>query len=184
MPTTREIEDAQQQIQDVVDGRYVEGANSVGRVQPGADAPENAVGFTDLGEGDQLTLLAFDPPWFGFSTDQAFDVMDRVMEGHGPEQWMDGIVASDQQAVFDEIRADDHAARVRDFGEADAAGYADRMADAYALQADALGPEPPQGAPITMGDLDEIELGWPSFEDQLAEAARRREYAREEDLER
>ena len=156
MPTTREIEAAQQQIHDLLDAQYVQGANGAEKIGQGMDAPENAVGFTDLDKGDQLSLLAFQPPWFGFSTDQSLDVMGRVMDGDGSEHWMDGIVASDQQAVFDEVRADERAGRARDFGEADAAGYAGRMADAYAVQADALGPERPQTPPITSEELDEI----------------------------
>lgn len=184
MPTTKEIEDAQQRIHDLLDARYVERENGVDRIASGMEAPENAVGFADLGEGDRLTLLAFDHPWSGFSTDQAFDVMDRVMEGHASEQWMDGIVASDHQALMEEVRSDEHAARVRDFGEEDAAGYADRMVQAFAVQADALGPEKPPSPPITQDELDEIELGWPSIEQLVSEATRYHGHAREEDLER
>lgn len=168
MPTTKEIEDAQNRIHELLDASYEQGPSSVGRVAPGA----GPLRFTDLGTADQLSLLAFDHPWSGFSTDQSFDVMDRVMEGHGSEQWMEGIVAGDQQAVFDEVRGDEHAARVRDFGETDAAGYAARMVEAYAVQADTLGPEKPLSPTVTQDELDEIEAGWPSIEQLVSEAAR------------
>ncbi len=85
-----------------------------------------------------------------------------------------------QKAVFAEIRADEHAARVRDFGEADAATYDARMAEAYRFRAEALGPEPPNPPPVTPAELEravaEIERQWQqpsSYDQRLAEAAAR-----------
>lgn len=176
MPTTKEIEDAQQQIHDLVDLECLQGPNGAAQVGEGMDAPENVVGFFEIEPKDQFSFLATQLSWDGFTNDQTLDIIDRVMDGHGPEQWMDGIVASDQQPVFEEIRADEHSARVRDFGEADAAGYEARMAEAYAVQADALELEPMPGPPITPEVLDEIERGWSTFDELLEDAAARISY--------
>ena len=51
---------------------------------------------------------------------------------------------SEMKALAAEIRAAEHAARVRDFGEADAATYDTRMAEAYRLRSQDLGQVPPE----------------------------------------
>ena len=50
------------------------------------------------------------------------------------------LSASEVKALHAEIRADEHAARVRDFGQADAATYEGRMAEANLLRAQEPGP--------------------------------------------
>src|SRR4051794_38198921 len=105
MPTTNEIEDAQQQIHDVLGAEYLQGPEGVSQVGEGAAPTDDAIRFTDIEPKDQFSILATQVSWDGFTNDQALDVIDRVMDGHGTEQWMDGIVASDQQAAFEEIRA-------------------------------------------------------------------------------
>lgn len=55
-----------------------------------------------------------------------------------------------------EWEADEHAARIRDFGEADAATYQARMAEAYRFRAEALAPAPPDPPPVGDEELDRI----------------------------
>jgi hypothetical protein len=69
------------------------------------------------------------------------------------------------KSLAEEIRQDEHAARVRDYGEADAATYDARMDEAYRYRAEALGlagsPERPS---ITDAELErfvgKLEQGW------------------------
>lgn len=69
------------------------------------------------------------------------------------------------RALAEEIRQDEYAARVRDYGEADAATYEARMAEAYRYRAEALGlTEVPDRPPLTDAELErllgEMERGW------------------------
>src|SRR5262245_57841201 len=68
--------------------------------------------------------------WAGFSEKQEMEVIARVMMNEPPEQWMIGIDTRDDdpkpstdelKALAEEIHQDEYAARVRDYGEADAA---------------------------------------------------------------
>jgi hypothetical protein len=69
------------------------------------------------------------------------------------------------KALAEEIRQEEFAARVRDYGEADAATYGARMAEAYRHRAEALGlAGSPARSPITDAELErlvgELERGW------------------------
>ncbi|RUL89421.1 hypothetical protein [Tautonia sociabilis] len=70
----------------------------------------------------------------------------------------DKLYWSDEEirALNGEWEADEHAARVRDYGEADAATYPARMAESYRLRAEALGPAPPPQTPVGPEELDRI----------------------------
>ncbi len=78
----------------------------------------------------------------------------------------DKMFWSDEEirALGAEWEADEHAARVRDYGEADAATYQARMAEAYRFRAEAIGPSPPDPPPVGDEELDriitELERGW------------------------
>ncbi len=58
------------------------------------------------------------------------------------------------KALHAEIRTDEHAARVRDHGPADAATYDDRMVAAYRFREQALGPSSPDPLPVTPAELE------------------------------
>ncbi len=60
------------------------------------------------------------------------------------------------EALIAEWESDEHAARVRDYGEADAATYPARMAEAYRSRAEALGPPPPGPTPVSPEQFDRI----------------------------
>lgn len=75
----------------------------------------------------------------------------------------------EQKALAAEIRADEHAARVRNYGEADAATYEQRVAEGAAT-VQHLEPEPP---PVSLADLEpvlaEIERQWQTPQERLQE---------------
>lgn len=56
---------------------------------------------------------------------------------------------AEQNALFAEIRADEHAARVRDYGEPDAASYEQRVKEG-AVSVRHLSPEPPPVGEVEM----------------------------------
>lgn len=74
---------------------------------------------------------------------------------------VDGYLAT-ERVLFEEWRADEHAARVRDFGAADAATYDERMAEADRLLAVEAGPAKPTDTVGMEALLDEIEASWPA----------------------
>src|SRR4051812_44306844 len=60
-----------------------------------------------------------------------------------------------------ELREEEHAARVQAYGEADAATYEERIAEALRYREAQSGPPAPvPPAPITEAELAEIERGW------------------------
>jgi hypothetical protein len=72
----------------------------------------------------------------------------------------------DNKALFAEIRADEHAARVRDYGEADAATYDQRVRDGAAT----VNHLPPELAPLTEPEMEravfEAERSWSPITDK------------------
>ncbi len=68
------------------------------------------------------------------------------------------------ERLLEEWAADEAAARARDLGEEAAATHDARMAEAYRLRAEQLGPPPPGPPPVGAGELDrivgELERGW------------------------
>ena len=79
------------------------------------------------------------------------------------------------KALFAEIRADEHAARVRDFGEADAGTHESRMAEAYRFREQILGPASSEPAPVTTTELERavVEIERTSYDSFLNEATNR-----------
>jgi hypothetical protein len=114
-----------------------------------------------MGNGDKLTKIAQrgDNPYRNVEFRTAWDDM-----GPEPEEF---LAPEETIAIAAEIRADEHAARVRDFGEADASTYEARMAEPYRLQAEALGPKPPISAPVTEAELSAIERSWTTPQDKF-----------------
>lgn len=79
------------------------------------------------------------------------------------------------KALFAEIRADESAARVRDFGVADAATHESRMAEAYRFREQILGPASPEPAPVTTTELERVvvEIERTAYDSFLSEATDR-----------
>jgi hypothetical protein len=74
---------------------------------------------------------------------------------------------AEQKALFAELRADEHAARSRDYGEADAATSAERVKEGSKTIRH-LEPEP---APITKSEIEravsEVEQSWAKSQDKF-----------------
>lgn len=73
------------------------------------------------------------------------------------------LTPAESRELQREFAADEHAARVRDFGQADAATHEHRMAEASKLR-EAAAPTPPEAPPATLKELEpvlqELEKGW------------------------
>jgi hypothetical protein len=155
MPTREQIESVVAEIERVQSGRS-------------ADKP-----WASLAHGEKYVALN-EIGWPGFTRRQEMVVIGRILADKPPELWMEGINGHDDDAVpshdelralAEEIRQDEFAARVRDYGEADAATYDARMAEAYRHRAEALGlAGSPEQPPITDAELErlvgELERGW------------------------
>jgi hypothetical protein len=123
--------------------------------------------------GEKYVALA-EIEWAGFTRREEMVVIGRILADQPPELWMEGIDRHDDdrlpspdelRALAEEIRRDEFAARVRDYGEADAATYDARMAEAYRHRALALGlagsaARPPIADAELERLLDELERGW------------------------
>ncbi len=125
----------------------IEWLKSMSYFQEEGRVPETASDTTlpwweDLSRSEQEAVLSADVSWEGFTEAEEQDVIRRVTEGEDSEFWMDGIGADDDRlptpdaavavnakALAAEIRADEQAARTRDYGEADAATYPERVAE-------------------------------------------------------
>jgi hypothetical protein len=125
-----------------------------------------------LSESQRPDALAVAIDWRGFTESQREGVIRRVLEGDDPDLWMDGIEesypsAEEIKALAAEIRADEHAARARDYGETDAATYGQRVADGAGAVRH-LDPELPA---VSSEDLDRvlpgIEQRWQTPQERL-----------------
>jgi hypothetical protein len=133
MPTKEQMKTAFRQIADVIGRNYIEGdgdqcscwfqpegGGPVGRsLFQGAPVgtPEP---FTDLPDKARIELLVDCVDWEGFTGTERRSVQQRVLEGGGPESWMNGIQvaghAMSPKALFSEWTADYAAAQTRDRG--------------------------------------------------------------------
>ncbi|WP_161602313.1 hypothetical protein [Tautonia marina] len=144
-----------------------------GRVIQAAPGQEGGYHFwDDLSESQRPDALTVAIDWRGFTESQREGVIRRVLEGDEPDLWMDGIEesypsAEEIKALAAEIRSDEHAARVRDYGETDAATYGQRVADG----ADAVRHLAPELPAVSSEDMDrvlpEIEQRWQTPQERL-----------------
>jgi hypothetical protein len=134
--------------------------------------------WAEVPEGGKLAILQDAVDWSGVSNrDRAHILLSEVDPGRISDKQrntlIDMAVAGDPRgaavlddgerpmspaelkALYAEIRADEHAARVRDYGAADAATYDDRMAEAYRFREQALGPAPPEPPRITPEEVEQ-----------------------------
>ena len=81
------------------------------------------------------------------------------------------LSAEGKRALTAEIRSDEHAARVRDFGQADAATYDQRVR----AGADTIQHLEPAPSPVSPADVERVvsEIERPSYDDFLNEATER-----------
>lgn len=165
-PTRDQIEATIERIKELSGITYMEGEEyDAGDQHPPRPGLE-PIPFHALTSGDRVELLAMLIDWEGFTDAQRGTVIRRVIEGQAPESWMEGIAPpGETRALAEEIRQDEHAARVRDYGEADAATYDARMAEAYRYRADALGAAgAPERTPVADAEVErivsELERGW------------------------
>lgn len=116
--------------------------------------------------------------WDGFDPEQKEKVFEAVIDGKQSREWLDGIKSDDrfrtedfvhetitperQQALAAEIRQDEYAARVRDYGPEDAATYEQRVQDG----ADSVHHLELETKAINRGEIErvvnEMESGWPT----------------------
>jgi hypothetical protein len=86
---------------------------------------------------------------------------------HGDRQADEDPLPAELASLAAEIRSDEHAARVRDYGEADAATYDQRVADGAAtVKHVAPVPEPADPAALNRS-VTEMESGWVSPQEQF-----------------
>lgn len=99
-----------------------------------------------MGKGDKLTELARlgDNPYRDVVFKTAWDKMaaepDDLAECAGPSSEQEQGSPKLKNPLFAEWREDEHAARVRDYGEADAATFEARRAEAVRLSEQAATP--------------------------------------------
>ena len=97
------------------------------------EPPKDAKHWGDLTPEQKSVAMAGQVTWEGFDAEQETAVIENVVSGKPPYEWMEGVDVGtaeiDRKELFDEWRADEHAARVRDYGEADAATYEQRVVD-------------------------------------------------------
>ncbi|WP_435008074.1 hypothetical protein P12x_005344 [Tundrisphaera lichenicola] len=139
--------------------------------------------WKDMPEPSKLAILQDSVDWSGVTNrDRAHLLLceidpgkltdpqrNRLIEAAAREDPVAGekpLSAAHMKALGAEVRADEHAARARDFGEADAATYHERLAEAYRLRGEEHGPEQPPSSPLTEAVLQEVERGW-SLETEL-----------------
>ena len=126
-------------------------------------------------EPSKLAILQDSVDWSGITNrDQAHILLgevdpgkisdpqrNRLIEAATREEVGDRLPSPpEMKALHAEIRADEHAARVRDFGEADAATYEGRLAEASRLRGDEHGPVQPAQPPLTEAELQAVEREW------------------------
>jgi hypothetical protein len=146
-----------------------------------------------LTHGEKYVALA-EIEWPGFTRKEELGAIARILADEPPEVWMEGIGSRDDdplpspgelRSLAEEIRQDEHAARVRYYGEADAATYDARMAEAYRHRSEALGlagaPERPM---VTDAELErlvgELERSWAARAELIADFVARIEQLRRE----
>ncbi|QEH36601.1 hypothetical protein OJF2_51850 [Aquisphaera giovannonii] len=144
--------------------------------------------WKDMPEPSKLALLQDQVDWSGVSNRDRATILlgqidvgkitdvqrNRLIDAATREEPVAGekpLSAAQVKALGAEIRADEHAARVRDFGEADAATYDARMAEANRLRSEEHGPVQPPSPPITEAELQGVERGWSKLGDQTANFA-------------
>jgi hypothetical protein len=151
-----------EQIESVVD--------EIERLQSGGSGNKP---WTALTHSEKYAALD-EIEWAGFTRRQEIVAVARILADEPPELWMEGINDHDDdplppqdelRALAEEIRQDEHAARVRDYGEADAATYDARMDEAYRHRAEVLGlTGSSERPPMTDAELErlvgELERGW------------------------
>ena len=162
--------------------REIEGIQDEARFRPEQSvAPEeedalDVVPWEALSVKQRLDVL-YHLDWSGFKAEEQAEVSIRVAEGDPPELWMDGIAAGDaweyEKALADEIRADEHAARMRDGDPGDLATYEARRREAFATLD--LPPLPPEMSPPTTEEVErafaEIEASW-NWSDDIGQMMR------------
>ena len=94
----------------------------------------------------------------GFIEDAYPNLDEHDFERHGIDHYLTALVA--------EMREEEHAARIINYGEADAAVFEQRVKDA-ADTVQHLEPEVPAAPPIAEAELTEIEQAWVTPRDEL-----------------
>lgn len=139
--------------------------------------------WRDMPEPSKLAILQDSVDWSGISNrDRGHILLGQLDPGKLTDVQRNRLIdaatreeagvqekplsADQEKALGTEMRADEHAARVRDFGEADAATYDARMAEAYRLRGDEHGPVQPPSPPFTEAELQEVERGWSESAEQ------------------
>ena len=164
MPTRDQMDAVIRRIETLEDDRFdLDGE----MMRPAEKDIPDSVSWDGLKYEQQLDVLSTSVDWSGFTVEEQVEVSLRVVDREPSFEWMGDIVASDQwkvdQELFAELREDERAARVRDFGEADAATYPARMAEADRLIERELGPvtDSPVLPPAEMDQLlADIEASW------------------------
>ena len=106
---------------------------------------QDAVDWSGVTNRDRAHILLAEVDPGKISDAQRNTLIDMALAGGATASAGDEkpLSATEVKALHAEIRADEHAARARDFGQADAATYEGRMAEANRLRAEA-GPVPPE----------------------------------------
>lgn len=165
MPTSEQMDRVTSALGILTAGLYVV-SFAEGRVIQASPGQEGGYYFwDDLSESQKPDALKVAIDWTGFTESQRDGVISRVLEGDEPEFWMDGIEGGhpsleEMDGLAAEIRADEHAARVRDYGEADAATYEQRVAEGAAIVRHLESPPEPVPAEELERTLSEIEQQW------------------------
>jgi hypothetical protein len=181
MPTPEEMTEVTKLIESRMGSTYQRDGTAV------IETIEGDLSWNDLTGLERQTILEFNVTWKGFTPEQKQDVIGNVISGAEPAGWMDGIFfereaerwadaepwadmdySEDWTDLAAEIKADEQAARVRDYGEADAATYEQRVAEG-AGSINHLETQPEPIDPIELERaLTEIEASWPAVAEPSA----------------
>jgi hypothetical protein len=172
MPTGEQMDDATESIQEALAAAYAEQGGAAYQLSGHPSgryvfADHEISRFSELGEAKKALALDYYVDWEGFSRDQQRGVIRRVLDGAGPETWMEGIEPADPGQDLGlrcaEMDAEEQASRLALAGVPDPIAYDDRVAEAYRRQSEALRDPPESRSVSDVGIdriIDDLERGW------------------------
>lgn len=164
MPTREQMDEATEFIRETLGAEYAKRGEVVYqfRSHPSGRyvfADHEISRFSELGEARKAHALDHHVHWEGFTRDQQRGVIRRVLDGAGPDTWMDGIAPADPAEALRlrcaEMDAEEQAARLALAGEPNPMTYEPRVAEAYRLRSE-VPCQPPSPRSASDEELDRI----------------------------